>query len=274
MSFATGFLNGIADGKNRSTERKARDRELSILEASLERNRQDPVALARGPMGAVDQGGGGGADSGRRAARGGTGQTFDMSKVSPEIREGIYETATELGVDPIDVAAIISYETAGTFDPRKKGPTTQWGQHEGLIQWGEPQAEEYGVNWDDPIRSQLGKDGAIVRYMRAAGVKPGMGIEDLYSAVNAGRVGRYNATDAHNGGAPGTVLDKVRDQFGGHYDKARSLFDGYTPASARPAAPPAMPGASPTGTSFVLPNNQPTKFRWFENLRTGMNGAN
>ncbi len=48
-----------------------------------------------------------------------------------EIRNGIITSANALGIDPVDLATAISYETAGTFDPTKRGPTTQWGQHQG-----------------------------------------------------------------------------------------------------------------------------------------------
>ncbi len=149
-----------------------------------------------------------------------------------DLRGGIQTAAAELGIDPIDLATVISYETAGTFDPKKGGPTTQWGRHRGLIQFGEPQAKEYGVDWNDPIGSQLGADGAIVRYLKAAGVKPGMGILDVYSAVNAGRVGRYGASDANNGGAPGTVADKVNNQMSGHRRKAEKLLGGSASGAA------------------------------------------
>lgn len=183
-----------------------------------------------------------------------------------DMRGLIIETAAELGVDPVDLATVISYETAGTFDPTKRGPTTQWGQHRGLIQWGEPQARRYGVNWDDPVASQLGRDGAVVRYMRDAGVRPGMGLLDLYSAVNAGRVGRYNASDANNGGAPGTVRDKVEQQMDGHRRKASALIgggrlvasalmeQGVDPglAHAAAASAPGSPQASQGGAALPL----------------------
>ena len=146
--------------------------------------------------------------------------------MDPRIRQGIMQSAQALGMRPIDLATIISYETGGTFDPTKAGPTTQWGQHRGLIQFGEPQAQQYGVNWNDPIGSQLGPSGAIVRYFADNGYKPGMGLLDAYSVVNAGAPGRYNASDAANGGAPGTVADKVRDQMGPHQQKAAALFGG------------------------------------------------
>ncbi len=143
-----------------------------------------------------------------------------------DLRSGIIETANALGMDPVDLATIISYETGGTFNPTQAGPTTQWGQHKGLIQWGEPQAREYGVNWNDPLGSQLGANGAIVRYYMDRGWQPGMGMMDAYSVVNAGAPGRYGASDAGNGGAPGTVADKVNNQMSGHREKALALLGG------------------------------------------------
>lgn len=140
------------------------------------------------------------------------------------IAAGIVETANALGIDPLDLATAISYETAGTFDPTKRGPTTQWGQHRGLIQFGEPQAREYGVDWNDPVGSQLGANGAVANYLRRTGVRPGMGLLDIYSAINAGGVGLYNRSDANNGGAPGTVRDKVERQMAGHRRNAVTLL--------------------------------------------------
>lgn len=141
-----------------------------------------------------------------------------------ELARLIRETAQELQMPARDLGTIVSYETAGTFDPLKEGQITQWGRHRGLIQWGEDQARQYGVNWDDPVRSQLGRDGAVVRYFRDRGWKPGMGMLDAYSIVNAGSPGRYNATDENNGGTKGTVADKVRTQFDGHYRNADRLL--------------------------------------------------
>jgi hypothetical protein len=173
-------------------------------------------------------GGGGFGGGGANPSVANTGSTIDFANAG-DIRTGIVNTAQALGIDPVDLATAISYETAGTFDPTKRGPTTQWGQHRGLIQFGEPQARQHGVDWNDPIGSQLGPDGAIAKYLRSTGVKPGMGMLDIYSAINAGGVGRYNASDANNGGAPGTVADKVNSQMAGHRQKALALL-GQEPA--------------------------------------------
>jgi hypothetical protein len=173
----------------------------------------------------------------------------------PRIRAGILETAGALGMDPVDLATAISYETGGTFNPTQKGPTTQYGQHKGLIQFGQPQAKQHGVDWNDPIGSQLGQNGAVASYFRGAGYKPGMGMMDVYSAINAGRVGRYNASDANNGGAPGTVADKVNNQMAGHRKKAMALLgavgDGEVPpvVSQAPSGSGAGPVRAPAGRS-------------------------
>ena len=153
---------------------------------------------------------------------------------APDMRTGIQQTALALGIDPLDLATAISYETGGTFDPTKGGPTTQYGRHRGLIQFGEPQAKKYGVDWNNPVGSQLGPDGAIAKYLRDAGVKPGMGLMDIYSAINAGSVGRYGASDANNGGAPGTVADKVNSMTE-HKAKAAAFLGGsYAPGKQTP----------------------------------------
>lgn len=139
------------------------------------------------------------------------------------IAQGIREAAAALGMPAEWLATYISYETGGTFDPVKKGPTTKWGQHKGLIQFGEPQAMQYGVDWSDPVGSQLGASGAVVKYFQDRGWKPGMSFLDGYSIINAGGPGRYSATDAHAGGAAGTVADKVAGMQP-HFDKAVALL--------------------------------------------------
>lgn len=187
------------------------------------------------------------------------------AKGDASIRQGIIEAAGSLGIDPVDLATAISYETAGTFDPTKKGPTTQWGQHRGLIQFGVPQAQENGVDFstrESAISSQLGADGAVVQYLKKAGVKPGMGLLEVYSAINAGGIGEryFGRTDANNGGAPGTVRDKVNNQMGGHRAKAEALLGwqpvnmsdplgGFATAAARDAAFAATQGAKSIATA-------------------------
>jgi hypothetical protein len=148
-----------------------------------------------------------------------------------ELANKIVASAGRLGMDPLDYATAISYETGGTFNPVQKGPTTKWGQHKGFIQFGEPQAKQYGVDWNNPVDSQLGEGGAVEKYFTQNGYKPGMDYRDVYSIINAGAPGRYNATDEAAGGAPGTVSDKVNsEQMMAHRAKAAQLLEGsYEP---------------------------------------------
>lgn len=162
-----------------------------------------------------------------------------------DLRSAIIATSRELGISPRDLATVISFETGGTFDPWKKGPRTKWGQHRGLIQWGEPQRAKYGVYEGMPVADQVRAAG---RYLVDAGVKPGMGLLDVYSAINAGRVGRYNASDTAAGGTWGTVRDKVEHQMHGHKLKAARLIgdaenrvDFAQPVPLTSVEPPALP---------------------------------
>lgn len=169
--------------------------------------------------------------------------------------EAIRASAERLGVNPVDLATAISYETKGTFDPLIKGPTTKWGQHIGLIQPGEVQRRQYGIDPSAPLPDQFA---GIERYLTAAGVKKGHGLLDIYSAINAGGVGRYNRSDAAAGGAPGTVADKVAG-MAPHRVRAELLLNGKLPPGfgiAREASPKQVAGAAPLSIAPAGPADQ------------------
>ena len=149
---------------------------------------------------------------------GGDASGISVTQKYPDgLAEGIQQTAKDLGISARDVGTAISYETGGTFDPWKRGPTTKWGQHRGLIQWGEPQRRRYGVTQDMTPGEQMQK---VTQYLRDAGVRPGMGLSEIYSAINAGRVGRMGASDR-----PGfTVQRHVNEMQGPHGRRADRLL--------------------------------------------------
>jgi hypothetical protein len=162
--------------------------------------------------------------------------------------EAIKAGAQELGVDPLDLATAIGYETAGSFDPWQAGPTTKWGQHRGLIQWGQPQAEAYGVTPDMPFGHQVK---AATRYLKDRGVQPGMGLPDIYSAINAGTVGMYNASDR-----PGETVSTHVARMEQDYRPIAASFLGVD--LEQPQAPMQEPGGLPEG--FVVDNAMPEGF--------------
>lgn len=169
------------------------------------------------------------------------GKKYKTNEKAGELQKHIVRVANNLGLNPKDLATLISYETAGSMNPYKKGPRTQWGQHRGLIQWGEVQAKKYGLdlNPNSPNRSsieqqmnaveQYFKDEGFVDWMNKNPNAPLVAVRRaMYATVNAGNPERVNASDAQNGGAPGTVIDKVNDMFRTkgttHYNKAEQFL--------------------------------------------------
>jgi hypothetical protein len=145
------------------------------------------------------------------------GRTMQMP-TDPALTAAIEKHARAIGADPVDLATVMSYETGGTFTTDR----TANGRI-GLIQFGAPESKRYGAA---PGQSYDEQVAASARYLVDRGFKPGMGILDLYSTINAGRPGLYHLKDEKNGGAPGTVRDKVNSQMAGHRARAEAMFRG------------------------------------------------
>lgn len=159
-----------------------------------------------------------------------------MASMSPELASAIIASASRLGVDPVHLGTAISYETGGRFDPNLWGG--KGNNHLGLIQFGPEERARYGVKEGQSAVDQMA---AVENYLRDRGVKSGMGLPDIYSTINAGRPGLYTRSDAANGGAPGTVMDKVNG-MGDHAAKVRQMLGVDAPVGAL-AGPPARAGA-------------------------------
>jgi len=164
----------------------------------------------------------------------------------------INRVARQIGADPLDLATVISYESAGKFSPSIYGG--KGGRHLGLIQFGPAEQKHYGVHAGQSFDEQMN---AVGRYLVDRGYKPGMDRAQLYSTINAGRPGLLNARDAAAGGAPGTVLDKVRTQMAGHEAKARALLGNPASAalSSTPAAAP-LAVTAPGPRADALPSSR------------------
>ena len=156
----------------------------------------------------------------------GAGGNAVPSKNASEIQRGIIQLANKYGMNPVDVATFIRYETAGSMDPYKKGPTTKWGTHRGLIQMGDVQQRQYGINLDPnkgDVSSVEEQFVAVGKYFDDVGFgkwladNPNATVHQkrlaMYASVNAGSPKKIHASDANNGGAPGDVSDKVADMY-------------------------------------------------------------
>lgn len=175
------------------------------------------------------------------------------------IADAFRATAAQIGARPVDLATVASYESGGKLNPAVMGGAG--GRYAGIFQFGPWEQQHYGISNRSTAEDQVAAAG---KFLVDRGFKPGMGLLDMYSAINAGRVGRYNASDAGNGGAPGTVRDKVEQQMGGHRAKAEALLGGLggDPASGAPSAgqtPQAGTSlADALGPGVTLPTLAPT----------------
>ena len=161
-------------------------------------------------------GGGAAAGTGGRAA---AAPRFELSSRG----KALVAAAQKLGVSPLDLATIISFETAGTFSPSIRGGAG--GNYQGLIQFGAPERRQYGVTPSQSFEEQV--MGPVVRYFqdRFKGVgmsTQGASLLDLYTTVLAGnpRANR-NARDSF-----GTSAVSGVQRMGPHRQKALSTFFG------------------------------------------------
>ena len=106
-------------------------------------------------------------------------KTHDLLK--GEIADAIQWAAADLKINPNDLAAVISFETRGTFSPAIKNPSTS---ATGLIQFMADKYTAYGYT-----RNQFAALSAseqmkyVVQYLKGRGIGQGSGLGDIYDAV-------------------------------------------------------------------------------------------
>lgn len=98
----------------------------------------------------------------------------------------IQREAARLGIEPSTLAAVVGYETIGTFDPGIAGGKKN--RYRGLIQMGPSERRAYG--WKDGMSFEEQLAGPVHNYLVDRGVRPGHGIAEVYSIINAGSLRR------------------------------------------------------------------------------------
>lgn len=136
---------------------------------------------------------------------------------TPEQAGAISGAAQRLGVAPRDLAAAISYETGGTFDPNKQGG--KGNNYLGLIQFGPEERMKYGVRPGMSFEQQMT---AVEGFLRDRGVKPGMGIAEIYRTIIGGNPNApLTASDGN-----GTIAQHIERIKSGHYGNADRFLGG------------------------------------------------
>ena len=137
--------------------------------------------------------------------------------------KALVQAANDLGVSAKDLAAIISYETGGKFDPNVWGG--KGGNYKGLIQFGPEERKAYGVKPGMTFEEQI--TGPVVRYLkdRFAGVgrsTQGASLSDLYRTVNGGNP---NAALTESDGN-GTIEEHIKRIAQNHGARASEFLGG------------------------------------------------
>lgn len=146
-------------------------------------------------------------------------------------RQAIQYIASNLGVDPVDVATFINYETSGSLvsGNYRRGLDIMGGDGGnflGWIQFSPYNQQKYGVKKG---MTSMEMADAVVRYMKDAGIKPGDGLDMLYQAVQApAYLGRARAQGRVIGAdSNGTLTQHIKNMRSQHRNRAGAwLMEG------------------------------------------------
>lgn len=146
-------------------------------------------------------------------------------------RQAIQYIASNLGVDPVDVATFINYETAGTLvsGSYRRGLDIMGGDggnYLGWIQFSPYNQQKYGVRKG---MNAMQMADAVTRYLKDAGIKPGDGLEMLYQAVQApAYLGRARAQGRVIGAdSNGSLTQHIKNMRSQHRNRAGAwLMEG------------------------------------------------
>jgi TP901 family phage tail tape measure protein len=164
---------------------------------------------------------GGDSAGGGSSSSGGVGRAPSFQPSSRA--KALMAAAQKLGISPLDLATIISFETGGTFSPSIRGGAG--GNYMGLIQFGGPERAQYGANQNQSFEEQV--TGPVVRYFQDRFGKVGMStqgasLEDLYTTVLAGNPRANRDSRDSFGTSPRSGVANM----GPHRQKALQTFFG------------------------------------------------
>jgi tape measure domain-containing protein len=182
------------------------------------------------------------ASRGRYVPRGGTLSRAERVQSDPDGAAAITATANRLGLPVDQFAALMSWESGGSFNPNVMGGDNN--QYQGLIQFSRDNQNTYGIRQGQTISEQMP---AIERYLQDRGFQPGQhDIRHAYSAVLAGNADEryWNRRDSN-----GTSVRNAAPKFqqGDHYERAQQfLRDSGVPVGSvtQGGAAPVMTGSS------------------------------
>ena len=138
-----------------------------------------------------------------------------------EERQALIDVAGQLGIDPLDLATIIGFETSGTYDPSIVGGDS--GNHVGLIQFGISERAAYGVtpgmSFADQLRGPV-KKYLLDRFKGQNRSTNGATLLDLYRTVLGGNPNASLTGEDAFGTSPQSGVNRM----GPHREAARRRY--------------------------------------------------
>lgn len=166
--------------------------------------------------GSVGGGSGGGYDAGGGSGGSIAGAGAPNEQFTGSNADVLKQAAASLGVPAKDLATVISYETGGKFSPSIRGG--KGGNYQGLIQFGPAERAKYGVTGNETFGEQMPK---VVQFLKDRGLKPGMGLNQLYATINGGNP--YVSQNASDGN--GTIASHVEKMQRTHGARAEAFLN-------------------------------------------------
>jgi hypothetical protein len=206
MSDAVRFQEDTDGGQERPGETRPAE---EYAGAPLGDGRQGAASVQEGPEPVRDS----------YVPKGGPVKRAERVQRDPAGAHALVDAAGRLGLDPVEFAALMSWESAGTMNPNVTGG--DGGVYQGLIQFSPDNQERYGIRPGMTIAQQMG---AIEQYLIDRGFEPGEhDIRHAYSAILAGQASEayWDRTDSN-----GTSVRNAAPRFksGDHYARAQQFL--------------------------------------------------
>ena len=184
--------------------------------------------------------------------------------LTKEKADAIAAKAAELGMSARDLAAVISYETIGTFNPAIVGGANN--NYQGLIQFGPNERATYGVDKDSTFQEQLDAAGEFLTdrgYFDWLDENPNATELEkqtaLYSTINAGSPGSTNWTKSDGNNTVSGHVENLFTTDNRYIDPVNAAFPSgpQQVALADIPTPIAAPRESSTPTGGLLAGFSP-----------------
>jgi len=138
--------------------------------------------------------------------------------------QSIVKSANELGISPLDLAAVIAQESS--FRPSVVSVDKATNKkYTGLIQFGPYEIAKYKIKTNMTFEEQMV---AVTSFLKDRGVRPGHGSKEIYAAIFTGNVSNLDKGGADWSDSNGTTVNKALPNLSEGGSKYKMAIDFLT----------------------------------------------